>query len=877
MKKLFVFKSFFVIIILSFIMSVCHASDTLRVPVRGVQKIDEVLKDKNQSHKNRSADLRKTKEHRLAAFIFDTGLKHDPEGYGYISFEKDGFGRAPRFGKPMEDAISSIERYRTRHFGDEADNFTDDVYIFGSGIGGQMTCAIPAKGFIVKHRNRELIVCDSLGTNYKAYEEKMVSALRTNPNAKFLWVVGSKSGTTDETMVNFQMNLALQIRVLSRVFYGDDSTVAHSLIAKLLDSNPLFDKRVSDLNLAEGEARVLREVFKNLIAVTGSWDEEKQSGSRIDRLVKSFLDDLYDNPEDRVISILMLPNLGGRFQGISPNAFVYNALLGMDIRSMLEGARVLAVEQRENPEARSGKVAEELYKNEVNHLLIGMPNDIIFGNLSETLGQIIPESLGKGRRIGNRFGIQTYAYDSATLNRAFKNIKPSGKAYLVIDIKGREPMTLGKDIEENNLIVRYTIDSVSEPELAKLIQFVEDITARVGILNTAKALLDAQEEDASLAAVDVFDEKTIIKIMRGPSEGDEHFDVLQKLHGIYNEITPFRQPDVEFAKRLVKGETGAGVKRFNPQIVLNDGGLPVRDEAARKRVYGENNAQVSEGAILDKSSFGLRSEDGDYKTGKDAEAVLSAFQELLTKPEAGGEDVKTDVIKVLAETYLLQSDISKSGIPLDSYDKMDSLKTKRNAQFSKIKDLLSKGKLTPRQEETASELAALLIKMHREGKSLNFVLYDDRNNRTDILKRYLEFIGVDRFDFGPAEQHKSFQLTSGGVDVSGEVFLHSVKDLDEVRQNRDTIISDGCVPDYLHGLYPSEVAEIYLRAYSDRFRQKEVSTETAVLMSKDLTENGNIADVMAVFTRMMQIYEANAPLTEKGISIKSSRDTQAGV
>ena len=119
----------------------------------------------------------------------------------------------------MEESLSSIDRFVVRQFGDNPDDFTDPVIISGSGIGGQTTCAVPALGFVVKYKNRLLIVCDSLGTNYHALVEEWLKALRANPNTKLLWVVGSKSGSTDETMLNFQMNLRAMIRVWSRYLY----------------------------------------------------------------------------------------------------------------------------------------------------------------------------------------------------------------------------------------------------------------------------------------------------------------------------------------------------------------------------------------------------------------------------------------------------------------------------------------------------------------------------------------------------------------------------------------------------------------------------------------------------------------------------------
>ena len=79
----------------------------------------------------------------------------------------------------------------------------------------------------------------------------------------------------------------------------------------------------------------------------------------------------------------------------------------------------------------------------------------------------------------------------------------------MLDLKDAEPIKLDQDIEENNIIFRYTLEAISETELAKLIQVVEDITAKFGLLNTAKALLDAQAEDTKLQKINLFQEDLV--------------------------------------------------------------------------------------------------------------------------------------------------------------------------------------------------------------------------------------------------------------------------------------------------------------------------------------------------------------------------------
>ncbi|RKY30067.1 MAG: hypothetical protein DRP74_07725, partial [Candidatus Omnitrophota bacterium] len=779
----------------------------------------------------------------------------------------------------MDEALESIDKFVKRHYGKNPKDFTKPVIISGIGIGGQTTCCVPVLGFVVNHKNRQLYVCDSLGTNYKALEEEWLNVLRENPDTKLLWVVGSKSGGTDETMVNFQMNLKTMIRVWARYRDGDEKGVeiAEALLEKLFDGKALSEKTISRLNLNEEELEILRIVFKNLVIVTGS----KESGSRLARLMEeAFLNELYDNKEDRVISILMLDNLGGRFQGISPNAFVYNALLGLDIRKMLESAKEVATLQRTESLYRSKKVAIDLWLDKIQQLLIAIPNDIIFGRLSEALGQMVPESTGKGRRfykegrLSQPVGIQTYAYDSAAINNAFKDIKPAGKAYLVLDIEGNNPMQLDKEIIEDNYTINYKLKEISETELAKLIQFMEDITANFGMFNTAEALLDTQQNNPELQGIDLFNKNSIVEVIKG-AKHNEDGDLFNKFREVFDEITPFRQPDVEFAKALVKG--GLGVSWFNQHGNTDKDKLPLRDQTQREAEYNKYNKKVSQGAVLDLSTLGLRDENRKYRTGKEAEDILlNLLDKISYQPHAPPiADNRNEILILLDTLNSLQETILQSGIPQDTYEYIQELKQQRNQLFTQIINLALNTKLNPTEEQTARQLAALLLKAHQDNKSLNFVLYEDRNPLTEIIKKFAEFLGLDRFDFGPAEQHKSFQLTSGGIDVSLEVLIQSVKQLEKIEATEELIVYDGCVPNYLHGLYPSEVGTIYLRAYADRFKEDQVQTEVAVLMAKDLTEKKNIADLTVLLTKTVEIYNAtesnaSSPARQKLYAVKKA-------
>ncbi|MBI4981821.1 MAG: hypothetical protein HZC15_01540 [Candidatus Omnitrophica bacterium] len=787
----------------------------------------------------------------LTNLLYQVGLKSDPEGFGYLAFEEDGhYKGAPRFGQLMRDALDIIYKFARRHFGHNYQNYKGDVITVGIGIGGQTTCALPEEGYVVKHNNRRLIVADSLGTDFNAMEEKLLSSLRKNPRTKLLWKVSSKSGQTDETMVNFQMVLRMMIRIWARFNYGDEKgiVIADNLIKRMFDGKPLAEKNISELNLSEEERDILKIVFSNMIMTTGKFDQEQKKGSRLDQFRNGFLKQLFDGNENEVASILMLDNLGGRFQGVSPASLTYAVLLGMNAEEILAGAREEAQAQRAGT-SESAKFAEELYRRDIHHFVITAPNGLVFSRPTELLEQLIPESTGKGRKIGMPQGLQTYNFDPAHVRQAFSNIPGiERKAYFVIDLEGQEPIDVGAG--PNDLVIRYKMKSVSERELGKYIQFVENLTVRYGMLTTAEVLREKQKADKSLQEVDLSNSANIAKIMQGPKQGDVQFDALKKLHEFFNEITPFRQPDVEGAKALVK--QGRGFNAFNENGEKDESGLPVRSEAQRRQAYEENEMLVSDGAFLRPN--GLRN-GGDFVTGLQARGVLTALVDMLKKPSApvDASVIRMEHIRGFLKQLEEMLQREPLGVPLNEFFQMVDKEKEMKRLLDLILQSTTQVKLTQTEEQTARQLAALRLKADKSGKTFNFVLYEDRNSLTEIFKKYLAFLGFDRFGFCPGEQHKSRQLTAGGVDVSLEVLMVSLKTLAKVKATETLIKSDGNVPVYLHDLFPSEVSDIYAKAYADRFN--EVGTESVTMLVPDATDVNKLARLMVVFARSKQIYD----------------------
>ena len=438
-----------------------------------------------------------------------------------------------------------ITAFIKRQYGEFPDNFKEPVYVFAIGIGGQSACVFPAVKYMRRQPNRILIECDSLGIDYSGYENELVEAIRKNPKTKALWEVGSKSGKTDETMTNFQQVFQMLIRVWSRVEYGDDNggAIARELTDKLFDGLPLAEKRLEQLNLKSEEQKVLSLVFDGLFMVTGKYDETQKKGSRLDQFRKGFLRQFYQG-EDRVASLEMLDNLGGRYQMIGPNTAVLAALFGLKVDDIFAGGREELLTQRSG-NSQSIALAENLYRENINHLLIAFPNGIIFSALGEGFDQNIAESTGKGRSIGEPVGLQPYVYTPDTIRDAFSNVKLAGKkAYFIIDVPGLPRIDIEKQRKEGDIVFRYQMNEISEKEFGRLVQFVEGITLRYGTLNTAR-ILSKKQREYKLTDIDLVDPEVMRQIMRGPDKTNPAKEGLQKLNDIWKQIDLFLQPDVE--------------------------------------------------------------------------------------------------------------------------------------------------------------------------------------------------------------------------------------------------------------------------------------------------------------------------------------------
>jgi len=838
---------------------------------------------------------------RLATEDFELGRKIDTQAGGYINQRGVEPSRSPRYGQTMEEAIRRTDAFAKKHMGEIHQAYDGIVKVFGVGIGGQAACAYQAVGIRNPHPNREMIALDKLGTDYSRYIEEALYLLRRHGRktpaerlrelkkhwelAKLLMVAGSKSGATDESMANFQLCCQALIEIYSRYVYGDREgrKRANVMIDMIYDGRSWFDEDNDIIKkMSQEEREIFSIVLNRIIVATGEWDDTAQEGGRFDRLRKLFAEK-YDAVTYPVTTVWMATNLGGRFQGLSPNGFLYNILMGYDVRAQLEAARAVAVEQLETgDDNRSKRLAAHVRLLGAKKFMIAVPNKSIYGFSQEAFGQLLPESLGKGKMARHEVGLQTYAFTMQEMVDALRYVddKRGERVYLLISDnmmseqdKRAEERIIREQTEKGNLVVRYRLKEQNEVELARLLQFMEDFTVWYGQFNVAEAMLNPDKitipagvrgslgVDSALPLAAYNPGKhSLGRIMHGvDTTGEER--LLKWVRELYS---PYRQPDVEAAKQLLKGSQkdftdGIAFGMFNQEAVKGSDGLPIRDEDQRREAYREAQQRVKSGPVFKKGSVHLT------KKG------LYGPQELDIQglPNIPDDEIKGGTVfldRAIADLKGAIGEESQKTTELEHQSTVDYRRLS-DAAHEEIREILDSINTLVREigrfDKTAKALALLMLHAREQGKSINMTVYDEVEINLNLLQRFARHIGIERLDFGPKEQHISKQLSSGGIDVGLEVIVETVKKLRDVRAKEGRpVVFDGCVPKYLHGLFSSEVMKGFAWAYAKTFVSRKV--ESAVLEVKDIAdEDGEgIVEMLVILARAQRYFEEMKKVTK---------------
>lgn len=621
---------------------------------------------------------------------------------------------------------------------------------------------------------------------------------------------------------------------------------------------------------------------------TGKWDETKKEGSRLDSL-KIYL----ENKGYNLTTLQMAPDLGGRSQEISPNGFAVLTLMGYDVRPILEAARKIAEEQsKERDKNKDVELAKQIKEWGIERVIIGIPNYSIYGRFLEGLIQKFAESLGKEKIAGYPVGLAAYGYTFQEIKKAFGDVKDTrgSRLYLLIT----DPHLCEEDkiiIEEikktqgelGNRVIEFRLQEQSAVELAKLSQKIEHTIISYGLLNVAEVMLNTEkvtvpekvrkelrlkDENAELVSYDE-NKHDLKRIVSGEGELSDEEKLLRWLYLLY---APHLQPDVEAAKQLLKGDKGIASCMFNPEGKKDENGLPIKDDGLRIKWYKENIERIEGGPRIIEDSVYLE-HDGKYqKVPLENIPNIQYPRPIEGKTDLSEiEDTLGKIKDILREARYLKETTSRSikdhrQLSDDSYRKIWGL-------FEKLQEQL-KGFSVDR--ETVGRLVWLFNHARKKGKVVHVMHYTEINENFELLQMFVRFLGIEKYDAGPKDQHSSKQLSVGGPDVGLEVIIDSIKSLGEVeRQEMDTIKNDGCVPGYLHGLYSYEMMRAYSEAYSKVFEERKV--KKAVLEVRDISEKSELLiAVLALFTQASELAELAASSSNSSAVTSASSSLRPG-
>jgi hypothetical protein len=753
----------------------------------------------------------------LDSLLWAEGKEKDPDGFGFIKENGARFGLAdPNIRLAKEKIKAWI------HTGQE-------VVVLENGIGGQTVCCNHFIGMQNPTQGRKIKVLDSLGTDYGALENQLLGVLERG--GRVILDVSSKSGATDETMINFQNSIRTLIGAHTKHIYGADSKISTALILKLF---PERGRSLDDLNISiftRTELAILRQVFLRMIVSTGS----SESGSKIAKFIEGdFFKKLMKGmiTEDLPLILQIEKELGGRWQMFGPHTIPLILAMDGDIDAWHKGAKGMR-DLTDTPSMNNlaFKLALQAHVFGANQMILALPSEAM-ANLGEGIGQLIPESLGKGRSLEFPRGILTFPFrGEEQVHSALKNISkfgvPTKKIVFMVDVEGAEAMRINNRPED--MVIRYKMKDYSWYEQATLLQFMEGFTAHYGFISMTEAF---QKEGVDITSLP---------------------DIVN--HAIYKEYSPFLQPAVEIAKQIAKeGSFPLFLTEENKEIVLQMIAekkdpkeiLPhlERDPTLRKKAYQALQEKIIEGVYLETE----KSEDAIKGFTKETRDLVRIISEDLRDPpvsEISLSDLKETLQSI--EELRAEDDTAYHRIMKELEDSFDK-------KLSTFKTDYSDRTFTNENSKSVSEiLATALYEAHRTGKTLNFMNYAEDSLNARLLNHIAKGIGFDRFDLLTQEQHKSKQLDVDGPDICLNVILDNVKTLAEVEAQENISVADGMVPEHHHGLYPSESRRVFAESYSKVF--ENVERHSLFLRIQSIHTDAGLKNMVLLLLRTKKIYE----------------------
>ncbi|MBI1883948.1 MAG: hypothetical protein HYS08_07065 [Chlamydiae bacterium] len=620
-----------------------------------------------------------------------------------------------------------------------------------AGIGGQ---ALGSRAQIESVGVREgyrVYVLEKIGIDFaKLYSEIEGKGFKAS---EILIHASSKSGTTDETMINFQNALRALIRGLAQG-RGLSSNVAQDLISKYEGKGDLAKINLVSLGLSLDQKKLLQEAFDHVVFTTTP--DSKQS--RIYELAQSpFVKELSQEVDGQTQGLLTFPipnNVGGRFSRRSQSGELSAGFAGRDIFKIYEGAlKILPLFETSDIQVNPAlKLALLIYLSKVDFICASVQSSNQMA-VADAFRQLFPESNGKdgqGPFVVSSVGQKELNDRMHSLLNTF---------YILINVQGDQGknLELVRPVDSKRFCFEYRQKNLSEEEEAMRDLFFDEMTVWFGLLSAAEIATDIHSKE-------------------------------------YEKRDPQNQPFVEHGKKLMRVSaknldraSGAARRRCEEESRKVKSG-PIIDSIHLFENKRKLNAEEGEGRIqkiLSKMIF----PSGISQNDQELEHLLKKVSALRVKrrlTRAMGEVAQLD--QEIENFYTRFSDFGRASLP-------DPSERQARILAALICEEHQKGKMVLPVFYTALEQAEIL------GEWWRFV-----------GGRYLHDFGL-----GTREQHSHFQSLLDGKEVVLPLLIDFVTPYEEMGRREEKIESYGLAKDYLKGLYPDEVRRLYLEAEAKTF------------------------------------------------------------
>lgn len=734
----------------------------------------------------------KTYQDFLSSPIFQRAKKLHTQG-----LQEDRFGYKSRrggiFGPSASKDVSNIAHFLALKKSQGA------RVLIHTGIGGQALgnrAQIEPTG---ESQGLRVYVLEKLGLDFNALFKDI--ARQEYKPSQILIHASSKSGTTDETMINFQMTLRFLIRGLASEWKWDRSA-ADGLIEKYEGCGDLSKISLHLLSLSLDEKKLLQGAFDRVVFTT-TLNVQK---SRIYALAKSpFVRELSEAVNGKAQELQTFPipeNVGGRFSRRSQSGLISAGFSGRDISQIQNGAEeVLSCFESDHPEVNPAlKLAAAIYLSDCDFISFSVQNSSLIA-VADAFRQLFPESNGKD---GQGPFVVTSVGQKELDNRVSSSLNT---VFFVLNIEKdqtQKSVSPLKILDSSKRAFVYQQADLSEKEEAQRDLFFEEFTVWYGLLKAAE----------------------ITDQIQSPA---------------YQKRDPQNQPFVEHGKKLMEKSAaeldrtaGALKKRYADQWKLVEKG-----PSLGPITLFENKIPLSEKALTEKLEWIIKNQiENKLQSISSKHPVLtdSELGEILEKIET--EKVRRFLLKSFEEKKSLDEEIK------NLFEKMISIGYP--VQSESI-------------EKEAKVLAALMLYALGQKKILLPVFYSAQT-QAETLGEWWRWAGgcwLNDYGLGTREQHSHFQSLLDGREVVFPLLVDVISPLKEITLREEPVKSYGLAKDYLNDLYPDEVRRLYLEAEVKTFIEI-AKRDVGVLCIKDVGEKKGQVEAYHLFARAVAFVRACA-------------------